>query len=553
MTGGNILDLLEWMEKNKRNDEASEKTIQPGGWSACILVGAVCLLLLLAGILFLARCRVIYFWDNATYWEMSRSVAAGELKGDFWHKIYESIGTSDYNYLAALPSALWMRIFSTTRISYVTGILVMYVIPSSILTYRLAAKLSKAPYISYIAATLLIPATLYLVCVGFVDVGGMMLALACYNLYYTGNEKCSILRYVGIGAMLILMMLFRRYFAFFAISFITAMIIDCILFRRKWSGLIVTGITAVLLMLIGFMPFLTGILLKDYGTLYSDYKFAVMVDIKFIARYFGALFIIVLAAVPFISAIKKNDYRPIFPWAQIIVCSTMFIATQTHGQQHLLMYVPALTVLSIFLVNCITKRWMLIVVALLVIATVISPYIPRKQPSNIQDIKNVAMIPSFSMKPVVRDDAASVVAVKRKLDDFIPYGSECSVLASSFVINSSILSNAELSLNMKINRDVEYIKGLPEVDSRDGGRLWELYTSEYILAAVPSQTHLAPGSQTIIDEAVASFVNGTDIAQSFEEVPGFTEHIGDIELRLYHRVADIDNATQAEFESRLSL
>ncbi|MCH5212049.1 MAG: hypothetical protein J1G06_03460 [Oscillospiraceae bacterium] len=545
------MDLLEWMEKNKSKSEKSDKALLTDGRKACILVGAVCLVLVFLGVMYAGRCREIYFWDDATYWEMGRSVVSGELKGDFWHRVYESIGTSDYNYLAALPSALWMWIFGTSRLSYVTGLIVMYIIPSSVLTYRLCAKLSKAPWVSYIAATFMLPATLYLTGLGFVDVGGFLIALACYNLYYTGNEKCGMLRYVGIGVMLILMMLFRRYFAFFAVSFVTAMIIDCILFHRKWTGLIVTGITSALIMLLGFVPFLTGILLKDYGTLYSGYKFALMVDLRFIARYFGALFIIVLFAVPFIAAIKKKDYRPIFPWVQNIVCGTMFIATQTHGQQHLLMYVPAFTVLSIFLVNCISKRWMLFAVTLLVIVTAISPYIDRKQPSNIQEIKNIAIIPSFSMKPVVRDDVTSVIAVKRKLDSFIPEGSQCNVLASSFTINDSILRNAEPSLGIKINRDADYIRSLPEVDSRDNGRLNEIYSAEYILVAVPSQTHLAPGAQTIVDEAVASFVNRTDISQIFEEIEDFRGNIDDIELRLYHRTADIDAIRQAEFESRL--
>ena len=545
------MDLLEWMEKNKRISDEPWGTIRSGGRLPYILVGTVCFLLLFMGIMYTGRCSEIYFWDDATYWEMGRSVVSGALKGDFLHKVYESIGTSDYNYLAALPSALWMWIFGTSRLSYVIGLFVMYIIPSSIVTYRLAAKLSKAPWASYLAAAFVLPATLYLAGLGFVDVGGYLIALVCYNLYYTGNEKCGMLRYVGIGVMLILMMLFRRYFAFFAISFITAMIIDCILFHRKWSGLIVTGITAALVILIGFMPFLTGILLKDYGTLYSGYKFDLMVDIRFIARYFGALFIIVLFAVPFAAAIKKKDYRPIFPWVQLIVCGATFIATQTHSQQHLLMYIPALTVLSVFLINCISKRWMLGLVVLLVIVNAISPYIDREQPSNIQEINNIAMIPSFSMKPTVRADAASVVAVKRKLDSVIPEGAECGVLASSFVINDSILRNAEPSLGIKINREPDYIRGLPEVDSRDGGRLHEIYSAEYILIAVPAQTHLAPGAQTIVDEAVASFVNGTDISQVFEQVENFNEHIGDIELRLYHRIADMDAIRQTQFESRL--
>ena len=115
--------------------------------------------------------------------------------------------------------------------------------------------------------------------------------------------------------------------------------------------------------------------------------------------------------------------------------------------------------------------------------------------------------PTYSVKPKKRTDINSVLALKRTLDKKIPEGATCGVLASSFVLNSSILINVVPSLNMKENREDNYIVGLPEVDSRDYWRLNELYECDYILVATPAQTHLAPGEQTIITRAVESFKN----------------------------------------------
>lgn len=259
----------------------------------------------------------------------------------------------------------------------------------------------------------------------------------------------------------------------------------------------------------------------------------------------------IIFAVPIVAIVKRRDFRPVFLMLQMLVCCAMFISTQTHGQQHLLLYIPALTVLTILLVNCISRQWMLGILTLLTIVTAISPHINREQPHSISEIKSVSAIPTFSMKPTVREDVSSIIALKRKLDSVIPEGSTCSVLASSFTINDSILRNAEPSVGVKQNRDSRYIVSLPEVDSRDKGRLNEIYWAEYVLAAVPSQTHLAPGSQTIIDEAVTSFANGTDIAGIFEPVEGFDEYIDDIEVKLYRRVADIDLIRRAAYEARL--
>ena len=509
-------------------------------------------MLLIIGLVYTTKSKTIYFWDNATYWDMSRAVLSGSLKGSFWNSVYNSIGASDYNYIAALPSAGWMYIFGTSRASYVAGLIVMYLFPAVVLIYHLASKLSKAPCAAFTAAVCLVPAMLYIAIVGFADVGGLIMMLGCYDLYFTESEKeDGVLRYIAIGALLVLSMVFRRYYSFFAVSFLTAMVMDCILFGKQWKNVIIVGITSVVILVGAFTPFVTDILLRNYSELYSGYKFPIMTDIRFITRYFGLVFIIAAAVVPFISSINRKDHRPIFVWLQLVICAVMFIATQTHSVHHMLLYVPAFIILAIFLVNCIEKKWILIAVALLSLCCAISPYIKRDQPKNIQEISHLSLFPSFSMRPEVFDNAYDVVKVKRKLDEYIPEGAQCRVMASSFTINDSVLRNAEASLNLRTNRNGDYIVALPDVDSRDKDRLDEIYYADYILVAFPAQTHLAPENQTIITEGVRSFANYADIAMSFEEMYGFDEWIGDIELKLYHRKEDINVIWRNEFKKRL--
>lgn len=547
----NGLDILEWMDR-KRAADTDEAKIRRQRRAARLYAAAVAFAALIIGLIYTEKSRTIYFWDNATYWDMSRAILSGSLKGSFWSSVYSSIGSSDYNYIAALPSAAWMRIFGTTIISFVAGLIVMYLVPSLMLIYRLAEKLSKAPKTAFTVAVCLIPAMLYITVTGFVDIGGLIMMLGCYNLYFTDPERENdIARYIGIGALFVLMMIFRRYYSFFAVSFMTAMAIDCIVFRKKWINLIITGCAAAAILVGLFMPFVTGILLKNYSEMYSDYKFPIIVDIRFITRYFGLAFIAFAAAVPVVSALSRKDNRPVFVWVQMLVCAVMFIATQTHGTQHLLLYVPAFALLAIFLVNCISNHIMLVIVAALALCNAFSPYVKRHQPSNIQEIEHVSLFPSFSMHPPKNENAYDVVKVKRKLDEYVPEGAVCSVMASSFTINDSALRNGEASLNLRQTRDGSYIVALPDVDSRDSGRLDEIYNAEYILVAFPAQTHLAPGSQTIITEGVRSFENYADIATSFEEIEGFDEWVGDIELKLYHRTEEINAIWKNEFQKRL--
>lgn len=548
------MDLLERLEERDRREAAEAaaagETIRR--WLGRFAIAAVCIFFIAAGIIYVSSENIIYYWDDSTYWDICRDIVNGKMSPGFWKNVYDSICTSDYNYLAALPSAAWMYVFGISRTAFVAGLVCMYVVPAVLLTHRLARKLSKAPAFAFGAAVFIMPVTMFLAFNGFVDVGGMLIALLCYNLYYTRDgtaEKWY--RFVAIGFLLVLIMVFRRYFAFFSISFLTAMVIDCILFRKKWRYLIITCAVSGLLLVTVLMPFLTGILLKDYGTLYSGYKYPVMTDIKLITRYFGLIFLVAALAVPVIMALKKREYRPIFLWIQILVCAVTFILTQTHGQQHLLLYVPALTLLTLFMVNCVSKQWMLIALCAITVINFGSVFVDREQPDNIQNIKNVSLIPTFSMKPDSRDDTQQILELKRDLDKAIPEGSCCNVLASSFVLNDSILRNVEPSLNVGITREPEYIKSLPEVDSRDYGRLDEIYNAEYILVAFPSQTHLAPGEQTIIDEAVSSFETGEDIAKSFEEVEGFARSFDNMSVRLYKRTEDVMQYQKSLYEARL--
>lgn len=543
------MELLEWVEKNNRN---SHKKLTESKYFELCFVGAICLLTLVFGIIYVFMSKTVYFWDDSTYWDIGRMLAQKPLNFSFFKEIYTSIGTNDYNYFIAVPVAIWMKIFGVTRASYISSVMIFYLIPAQIIIYILAKKLSKTPYFTYIVTLMLIPALWYITVIGFIDVAGVLIGLVCYLLYMTDTlDKKPCMKNIILGILLVLAMITRRHFAFFSVSFITLMIVDTILIKRNYKQLAVTLITVAFMLLIVFYPFFKNILLKDYGTLYSGYKYSVWTDLKLITRYFGAVFIIAVAISVVMSVIKRKELRSVFAILQILVCATMFVSTQTHGQQHLFLYIPALVMIIIFAINAIDKSSVVILMCVIALLNVLSPCINRTQPQNIQEIKTLAMFPSYSVKAKKRSDINSVLALKRTLDKKVPEGTKCGVLASSFVLNSSILINVVPSLNMKEVRKDSYIVGLPEVDSRDYWRLEEIYTCDYILVATPAQTHLDPSEQTIITQAVNSFKNDTDIARSFSKINDFRFKIGDIDVSLYKRASDVTKTAKTEFELKL--
>ncbi len=543
------MELLEWLENNRTQ---SKRKITDYKYFDLCFVGGICLVSLIFAIYYVAMSKTVYFWDDSTYWDIGRMLAEKPLNFSFFKEVYTSIGTSDYNYFAAVPVALWMKIFGVTRISYICAVVIFYLIPSEIVIYFLGKNISKAPRFAFVITLISIPALWYITCIGFIDVAGVFLGLLCYYLYMTDtlNDK-PYLKSIIIGFLLVIMMITRRYFAFFAVSFLTVMAIDTILIKHNVKQLVTVILTVGFVLLVLFYPFFKNILLKDYGTLYSSYKYSVLTDLKLITRYFGAVFIVMISALAIRGSIKRGELNPIFAILQILVCGAMFMSTQTHGQQHLLLYIPALAVLVIYAVNFTDKRSILVVMCLVAVTNTISPLSGRVQPQNIQEIKSIAMFPTYSVKPKKRDDINVLLDIKTTLDKKIPEGKKCGVLASSFTINSSILTNVIPSLNMRESRTDSYIVGLPEVDSRDWWRVGEIYECDYILTAYPAQTHLAPKEQTIITEAVKSFTEGTNIAQSFSQLRDFNVRINDVEIRLYKRISPVTETAKKEFEMKL--
>ena len=541
------MELLEWIE---RNDRKNSIKITERKYFNVFFVGGICLLTLILGIIYALMSKTVYFWDNSTYWDICRMLTQKPLDGKFFAEVYNSIGTSDYNYLAAVLPSLWMRVFGVTRVSYIAAIISIYLIPTQITVFLFAKRITKAPEFAFVMSLISIPAAIYLTVIGFIDIGGVLIGMLCYYLYFKDDNK-RMRESILLGVLLTVIMVFRRYFAFFSVSFLTAMIIDNLLVRKDIKNTVVTLIACGLTLVVLFYPFFANILLKDYGTLYSSYKYDIFTDFKLITRYFGVSFIaLTVAAVP-LAIIKKRDFRGAFALFQIIVCAVMFMSTQTHGQQHLLLYVPAMTVLLMLFINSINTHIMLVVLSIVSALTFISPFIPRTQPQNIREIKHLSLLPTYSVKPRQQDNVGEILSLKRKLDKKIPEGKKCGILASSFTVNSSILDNVIPSLNMKETREDRYIVGLPEVDSRDFWRLSEIYNCDYILTATPAQTHLAEGEQTIVIEAIKSFSEHTDIATAFSEASDFKASVGNIELKLYKRTKDVTKTAMTEFEMRL--
>ena len=538
-------ELIAYDEDEKREWHLSQRAVTLIVF--CVWVAALNLL----AVVYIKNSDYIYFWDNATYWDISRRIADGALLPDFLKNVYHSIAVNDYNCVAGLLPAVFIKLFGDSRLVYVLTLVDLYLVPSVIIIYFLAKKLGKAPLLTMSLTILLCPAVIFMALIGFADVGGLPPALLCFYLYFNKDKKdpgVSIWKCIVIGLLLTLLILWRRWYAFFAVSFVTAMLSDCIINRRRLYPAFISAAVVGFILIVCFRDFVTNIILRDYGSLYSGYKMSVLTDLKLIARYFGVFYIFALAAMTVYGAVKKHNLRPIMMWVQIVVCAIMFMCVQTHGQQHLLLYIPSFITLTIYAIRFFDREWMLIAACAMAAVNTANVFVPYNQPQSIQEIKFYSPVPSFSLLPRHMDNTEELHALRRGLDSTVPEGQTLGVLSSSFKLNEDILKNVYASFGMDNSRE-NYFVSLPQVDIRDTD-LSAYGSVNFILTANPLQIHLDENNQRILREALISFNGWTDIATAYEEVYDFAVTIDDMQIKLYRRVRDIPDYEYRAFITR---
>lgn len=529
-------------------EDVEEKDGNLKPWQINLIVfAAIALIVNLMAVIYVNLCRDIYYWSNADYWDIARKLADGSIGMPVWKAVYQSILNGEFNYVPSLLSALFAKLFGNSRMVFILSLVNCYLIPSYILIYLLAKKLGKAPLITMLTVIFTVPVILYLTFNGFTEMGGFVLCLICFYIYFAIDEKkLSVVSYIGIGIVLSLLILWNSWYLFFSVSFITSMTAYAILFRKRPYMCLITLATAVAFLACFFNGYMFRHLLSAYGE--SKFEFNIILNLRVITRYLGLVFIIGMIAGSG-AMVKNNDSRPIFVWLQILICYVSFTSTKIHGQGHLLMYVPGLVILMILSVKYIKTEKLLLTVIIFALIQSASVFLPRTQPKSTEEIKHISLIPSFSMKARKRDSAYDILALKSKLDSIIPEGQYLGVLAYSDILNSDMLKNAEPSLNLKQYR-IGYIANtipyfdLPEVN------LNPLCNANYMLVAYPAQ--YIRENQKVLRAAVDSFASWSDIAMAYEEMYEYATVIDGTEIKLYHRIRDVSGPELAQFRYKLN-
>lgn len=490
-----------------------------------------------AAIMFCTFMRQIFVWDNAGYF--TKAVALNDIfpSFEYFSRVYNSIFETDYNYLIMLPASIMCKLFGESRLVFVLSIVNFYLFPLLVGVHAVSRCLFKNGIFKTIVAVLAVPSVFFLTHNGFIDIGGATVTFFAAAIYLFSHDER---RAAPVGILLALSILLRRWYSFFALSFVIVAFIKA-LFTKKWKSFFIMLASVAFILLFFAQDFVSGKLLADYKDMYSAYALGIKTDILLFTRYYGWVFTAVMLIFAFI---RKPDFNraETFIGLQMVVCFFMFVNVQTHGQQHLMLYLPGFFILLLSLLSRIEKRSLIYILAAGCAFQTVNTFIPREQPNGISEIKYAAAVPNYSSYPKVDTTAEEILEITGYIDAEIgSKGKTVAFLSSSLRYNYDTLKNAEISLSAKQSIDIDrtsYLLGLSDVDKRDGLSA-NLFIADYLLVPSVAQTHLSPADQKVVTVPHEFITGEKGFGKAYVKEAKVFEMSDGVDIYLYRRTRDI--------------
>jgi len=487
-------------------------------------------------------------------------------------KLLHSVRHYDYNYLATIPLTVPMSIFGESRLVYVLSIVNIYALPAAfVLTAATKAIAKRAGFqhaesLYYVVPIVLLtlPAFWVPTLRGYPDVGGLMIAGAVLFFYF--NKRPRTLRAseaIACGVLLALLLLFRRWYGFWTVSFIMLLPVDGAF--ELWNGrpfdfeacwktfrptILVALSFAVALICIAW-PLVVHMIATPYRDIYSAYRgnTGLLESLRDAGRFYLGTFICsaFAASVALLAASQSVRRLCVFLLAQLMLILVLFERIQGFAWQHCYLLIPTIVIfLSLALVVIANiSSWLAVPMYSLVSIMAFSPVFSlHSGPLNHFGQEIAAAARCF---PLIRYDLPEMRRLLGILEDYDSRtGGTVYVLASSQIINSALLWEANLSLNTDYQVTGRILR-TAEVDRRDGFP-WQLLNAEYVLVAVPIQYHLRHEDQRMVELPAEALLMGRNIGDAFERLAESFVLDGDVKVYVFRKVRSITAKELSDLE-----
>ncbi|MEG3861561.1 hypothetical protein [Microcoleus sp. herbarium12] len=536
--------------------------------------------------------RTFYWWDYAGYNTATVNTANlfRESPVQAWREVIESL-SKEKNLLISLPLVPFMLLFGESRLSYILGVSLIYVLPFRLLLGAISALLipvePRRVFWSTVLLSLLIPMSWIPTLRGYLDTGGCVFVALAIWVYLQDVNLKSWWKVPLIGFLLAAAILLRRHFAYSAIAFLGAATLQAIIEfiiqysnpksvinydgdaarshptnplgvlhkfiqNKVWIRLFESGVklgliavTSLTVLMLVAGDFTRSAVTVDYGNLYAAWSLPVSDILTRYASFYG-LGTWLLVVIGFSAGILRGilvSGAAVFISLFGVLSLVEWLLMLRYGYLHYTIHVTPIALLGLsafFWTSWLTLRGkvrylMLGAAGLYLIVNAGVGLIPVKA-----DLSRL-FVSNFG--PLVRSDYGEVVKLVEFLRKLAPHQEPIYVVGASNSFNANILRQA----NRKVNPPEDWWKlntiGRPQIDSRDTYPLPELLQAQYAAVAEPFQQVL-PGDeqvlrsheQDVVKVVYDAFTLNWEISRDFQLLPEQFKLENNVTVSLYRRM-----------------
>lgn len=330
----------------------------------------------------------LYYSDTRNYWDKF-NYNGSLLMEDFvaWLKyIIKNIYHEDYNDTSVLPLLPFYYLFGGNRISYITAMVTMYLMPVAVLITWFSKKLLQA--YTQIKDTILLENFVRLTVVsylsfwmvilrGYSDLVGLLPLLGLYYFYFSHDftvqlSWCQCLK----GSLLVwLPFLLRRWYAYTLVSFfVTVGLMEMgriLLYYRQsyreklWAlayNLLRLGLLALLYAVLVQGGLVLTILHNNYSELYVAYLVSRPFEIGYLVTRYGLLQALMAFYGIYYASVINHKALPfmLFCLLNLIIYLNCFLMTQNtwiHHNLPIALWMFGLSLLGFYWLSSLMKRY----------------------------------------------------------------------------------------------------------------------------------------------------------------------------------------------------
>jgi len=504
-----------------------------------------------------------HYWDNANYWlvcsDFSQQMQDGPLVASrsFW----SSLGDNDYTLLPAVLPSLVMIPAGDSRRAYqlaqslIYGTLVCWTAVAAVRGMRQHSghTFGLGAAMAVLWVTLLCPMLWDATMRGYLDLGGVGLALVIFRLYLTRRPSVITRQQALVLAILaVTLVLFRRWYSFWVVAFFATAGAEFTLAsimrltRKKWPSWselrpIVLAATWIVFLFSSFAwNALLRIYASDYAVLYAGYRSTRSWHERIVSllEFIGYGYVILFAAAA-VLVIARSETRRIALYAVImaVIIIVHFYRVQDMGFHHRLLLVPSfIVVVSLALCDILTWRlWLRMPVLLLLAGLSVIGFVLSFAPQYHAQLQNVfPWLTNAPAYPERRDDTSELLALANDANDEAGRRqSRFVILASSDVLNQWHILTVHRSLGVPhpkpfrqvIITEVDLVSGFP-----DG-----FFEADVVAVPSPPQTHMRPEQQSIILGLSERVQKGYGLGAAYQRIEKTYQLRSGVTVSLYVR------------------